>query len=278
MRQQPLVRAEWGYLPCRYGSSRLLFRGPPRPLDGRHVAVLGGSETIGRRVAEPFPALLERELGETVINFGQANASVQVFQHDPLVPRACADAALTVIAVMGAQNLSNRLYTVHPRRNDRFLRASAQLRDLYPQVDFTEICFTRHLLMTLWAAAPQRFDVVREELGVAWLARMRTFIDRLGPRVLLLWFAAHPPPEEERPEEEGPEEEGAGPQDPLGHDPLFVSRPMLESLRPVVCGIMEVPPAPPGEEAEAAHRRAAAALLGPLRALLPPREAVRASR
>jgi hypothetical protein len=264
--QQPVIPAEWGYAPCRYQGSRLLFRGPPSPLDGRHVAVLGGSETLGRRIAEPWPALLEGALGVPCANLAQWNGSVEAFLHDTLIPKACADAALTVIALTGAGNVSNRLYSVHPRRNDRFLRASPQLRRLYPEVDFAEICFTRHLLMALRAASEERFEVVREELRTAWLARMRTFLDRIGRDVVILWFAPQLPPSEE------PGEEG-----PLGRDPLFVSRRMVDALRPLVRAVVVAPPAPPGETAEEAQARAAAALVRPLREILPPEVAARVS-
>ena len=47
------------YFPCRYGHSKLLFRGPRRKLDGAYCAVLGGSETYGKYVREPYPALIE---------------------------------------------------------------------------------------------------------------------------------------------------------------------------------------------------------------------------
>ena len=47
------------YLPCRYGRSKLLFRGPRRDLTAPYAAVLGGGETYGKYVARPFPALVE---------------------------------------------------------------------------------------------------------------------------------------------------------------------------------------------------------------------------
>lgn len=250
---------------CRYGSSRLRFRGPARPLDGRHLAFVGGSETWGNGVAKPFPALLDGALGETCVNLGQLNASPEAFLHDPVVASACRGAALTVMGIMGAANLSNRLYSVHPRRNDRFLRASPPLEVLFPDQDFAEVCFTRHLLRTLNDAAPDRFGIVRDELRLAWAARMRTLLERIGPRVVLLWFATCPPP--------AGEEEG-----PLGPDPLFVTGAMVEALRPLVRAVVVVPSGPGGESLDqAAHRRAAEALLGPIRALLPPEGGTRAS-
>jgi hypothetical protein len=74
-------------------------------------------------------------------------------------PRSCCRS-------QGAQNLSNRLYTVHPRRNDRFLRASGILRTIYRDVDFTEFHFTRHMLDHLRCLSEDRFDIVRT--NCAW--------------------------------------------------------------------------------------------------------------
>ena len=45
------------YFPCRYGQSKLLFRGPRRRLEGAYVAAIGGTETYGKFVPDPYPAL-----------------------------------------------------------------------------------------------------------------------------------------------------------------------------------------------------------------------------
>ena len=134
------------YYPCRYGTSRILFRGPRRLLDGSYVAFLGSTETYGRFVEAPYPALLEDRLAVSCVNFGVVNAGVDLYLNDPGVMGLAAGAGAKVVQVMGAQNLSNRYYSVHPRRNDRFLRASDRLEALYPEVDFTEFHFVRHLL------------------------------------------------------------------------------------------------------------------------------------
>lgn len=214
------------YYPCRYGTSRILFRGPRRLLDGSYVAFLGSTETYGRFVEAPYPALLEDRLAVSCVNFGVVNAGVDLYLNDPGVMGLAAGAGAKVVQVMGAQNLSNRYYSVHPRRNDRFLRASDRLEALYPEVDFTEFHFVRHLLGKLVEISPERFDTVKDELRMAWVARMKHILTQIRGHVVLLWFADHPVPMEVH-----------GPQ---GRDPLFVTRDMIEALRPRVQEVVEV--------------------------------------
>ncbi|MBM9596306.1 DUF6473 family protein [Roseitranquillus sediminis] len=214
------------YAPCRYGASRTTFRGPAKDLRAPYVATLGGTETYGRFVPEPFADLLERRLGRTVVNFGCVNAGLDVFIADDVVMQACAEAALTVIQITGAQNMSNRFYTVHPRRNDRFLRASNVMQGIWPEIDFTDIHFTRHLLGVLKAASSDRFAMLERELAEAWVARMQALVRQLSGRAVLLWMADRRPGEATDPAAD------AG--------PLFVTREMIELLRPHVLDIVEV--------------------------------------
>lgn len=220
-------RGALDYFPCRYGKSKILFRGPKRDLVGQYVAVLGGTETYGRFIEEPYPALVEKALGCTTVNFGCVNAGIDVFRNEPSIIRACSEAAVTVIQIMGAQNTSNRFYTVHPRRNDRFISASTLMRTIFREVDFTEFSFNRHMLTSLQALSPERFDVLKDELQSAWVARMRSLIETIGGQVVLLWFSDRSPDDAD---------DDAG----LGSDPLFVDRGMIETLRSHVAAVAEV--------------------------------------
>jgi hypothetical protein len=231
MRQDALDGSDLSYFPCRYGNSKLFFRGPRKSLDGPYVAFVGASETYGRFVEEPFPALMEEASGQTCVNLGLPNASIEAFLNEPAALSTVGEAALTVLQVMGAHNLSNRFYSVHPRRNDRFVRASTVLQALYPEVDFADICFTRHMLQTLWQVGPERFPIVRAELQMAWTARMERFLADIGPRTLLLWVADGLPtdtPWESRDR-------------PLDQEPMFVTRAMVDALRPKVRGVIMAP-------------------------------------
>lgn len=214
------------YYPCRYGSSRVLFRGPRKQLDGHYVVFLGGTETYGRFIETPFPALLEQRLRLASVNFGVVNAGVDLYLNDPAVLDLMSEADAKVVQVMGAQNLSNRFYSVHPRRNDRFLRASDKLLALYPEVDFTEFHFVRHMLGRLSEVSQERFRDVVDELRMAWTARMKNLLTQIRGQVVLLWFADHPVP--------------ADMPSTLDGDPLFVNREMIETLRPRVSKLVEV--------------------------------------
>lgn len=262
------------YFPCRYGKSKLLFRGPRRVLDGDHCAVLGGSETYGKFVAEPFAALTERALGMPVVNFGYMNAGIDVFVNEPTVIEACSQARVTVVQIMGAQNTSNRFYAVHPRRNDRFLRASALMKGIFREVDFTEYHFTRHMLSSLHRITPDKFAILADELRSAWLSRMRLLLQRIAGDKLLLWLGDYHP-DGHRPDELGPE-------------PYLVDEDLVQQLQPLVRGVVRVAPSPAARAAAtegmrfspldapaagelpgvAVHAEIAAALAPALRALL----------
>ena len=215
------------YLPCRYGKSKLLFRGPRRKLEGDYALFLGGTETYGKFIEQPFPALVEKRLGMPCVNFGWLNAGVDVFLNDSTVIEAAQGARVTVIQAMGAHNMSNRFYAVHPRRNDRFLKASTLMSQVFREVDFTEFHFTRHMLSTLSRMSPERYSMVREELRSAWMARMEQLLAKISGKTVLLWFADHQP-------DDAPEAD-----DGLGPDPLFVDREMIEAVRPMVTEVVE---------------------------------------
>lgn len=59
MAYQSLGDTSLEYFPCRYGASKILFRGPQRSLEGEYVAAIGGSETYGKFVEFPYPDLME---------------------------------------------------------------------------------------------------------------------------------------------------------------------------------------------------------------------------
>lgn len=212
------------YLPCRYGNSKLLFRGPKRDLNVPYVAFLGGSETYGKFVENPFVTLLDAKLPVQCVNFGCLNAGVDVFFNDPFVPDAASRACATVIQVPPAQNMSNRLYTVHPRRNDRFVSATTMLSTVFPDVDFAGFHFNKHMLKHLRDISPERYRLVEQELSQAWVARMTSLLSRISGRIILLWAS-----------ERSPEDDNQ-----FGVEPMHVTRDMLNHVQEHVTTYVEV--------------------------------------
>ncbi|MEE9427510.1 MAG: DUF6473 family protein [Paracoccaceae bacterium] len=246
------------YFPCHYGRSKLLFRGPKRSISGDYNVAIGGSETFGKFVEVPYPSILEIMTGKKIINLGCMYSGPNVFLNEPSVLEICQNAKVTIIQLTGAQNMSNRFYTVHPRRNDRFLGPTHLMKSVFPDVDLTDVHFTGHLLRVLREKSVRRFDLVRQELQLEWVRQMQVLLGKIGGQIVLLWLA------------------GRGPND-LNNifgsraDPLFLKREMIEELTERHVRLVEVIASP--EEVAAGHERmiynqlqesAAQQMLGPI--------------
>ncbi|MBO9478522.1 hypothetical protein J7382_13320 [Shimia sp. R11_0] len=227
MSYEKMVGEELNYEPCQYGESRLTFRGPQKSLEAPYIAFLGGTETYGKFVPQPFVEILDEAMEQTCVNLGYLNAGIDAFLSEPAILEIAQQAEVTVVQIMGAQNMSNRYYKVHPRRNDRFIGASNMMQMVFNEVDFSEFHFTRHMLGTLCARTPDRYAMVRDELRMAWSARMKLLLNTIGGKIVLLWVADHAP-------------DTALGTSGLGPDPLFVDRLMIEELRPLVADVVEV--------------------------------------
>ncbi|KCV82159.1 hypothetical protein ATO10_07212 [Actibacterium atlanticum] len=189
--------------------------------------MMGGSETYGRFIERPFATLVEEQINQQIVNLGSVNAGVDAYARDPAILNICAGAKASVLQITGAQNMSNRLYIVHPRRNDRFLRASPLLKNLFRDVDFTEFNFTRHMLNTLQEVSPERFTLVIEELRAAWLARMRFVAESLPGAKILLHAGREPLPK-------------VLPEQGMGSDPLFIDQGLVAQLKPCFTDLVQV--------------------------------------
>jgi hypothetical protein len=217
------------YYLCNYGVSRLLFRGPQTPLSAPFVACLGGSETFGKFIPTPFPDHLEEMLDMGVVNLGCVNAGPEVFASETELLHLASQAKVCVLQIMGAQNLSNRFYSVHPRRNDRFTGPTPLLRGLFKQIDFTEFTFTGHLLRVLQQTSAEQFEVLVQELRAAWISRMKAILEQIDCPSILLWLADQPPPK-------------AGRIIRLGGEPVLVDRDMVAAIRPFATAYVEMVP------------------------------------
>ena len=209
------------YQRCYYGTSKLAFRGPQISLSGDYFAILGGNATFGKFVPQPYPELLSMVTGTTAVNLGCMHAGITAFADDPSLLAICSDARATIVQITGAHCLDNVFYSLHPRRNDRFIEAMPALRRLYPGVDFTEFHFVRHMLSALYAASSEAFSDVVAALQHEWIMRARELLRRIEGPVILFWMSDRAP---DRPNTPYPEQ--------LRHDDaLFVTRDMIDAIR-----------------------------------------------
>lgn len=214
------------YAAGNYPGSRLTLRAPMTRIDGPYVAAIGGLETFGRFVTDPYPDLVAQALGMPCLNLGAAHAGPDAYLADEALLRLCAGAEITVISITGAHGVQNAFFSVHSRRNDRIIRESDRMRAVFPDVDFSRYQFVRHLLGDLETRSPRRFALIREELQATWITRMNHLCARIGGDVVVLWMGDR------------------GPDDPgdtiFDGDPPLVTRAMLNALRGRVRGVVEV--------------------------------------
>lgn len=212
----------------RLGRGRQVFRGPEPEVRGRYLCFLGGSPTFGRFVHEPFPQLVGAATGLRTLNLGAEGAGPGFFLNDPDVLGAASDAELCVVQAMCASAISNRMFTVRPRRNGRLHGVSDLLRAIYPEVEFERFAFVRPLLRHLQAVDAGRFAMVENEMKNAWIGRTQTLLGAIGTRTVLLWFAQRSP--------DGLAWDGAG---GAACQPLFVDRAMVEAVSRAADGYVE---------------------------------------
>ena len=262
------------YNTYRFGRSRQRFRGPKPDLSGSYISFIGGSETFGKFVEHPFPALLEESLDFTCANWGTPGAGPSFFLKDPVVLEACSNSKVCVVSVMGAVAMSNRLYSVFKRRNSRVRTMSAGLRAMFPDLNLEDFRFAHNMLRHMHRDNPSNFKVLEIELREAWIARMRELLDEIETSRVLFWMS------ERTPEEKTSTDARAA----FVTHPAFVDREMLEAVAPMADLVVEYVPQTPSQDWASAdpkeglpalpvpgdlmHQQAAQLLAGPLRDIL----------
>jgi hypothetical protein len=75
------------------------------------MAIMGGTETYRKLIANPFPELIEQSIGWTCVNLGYVNAGVDVLATDPQIVKIASDIDVTVLQLMGGtQHVQSVLY------------------------------------------------------------------------------------------------------------------------------------------------------------------------
>jgi hypothetical protein len=229
MAEQKIDDPLFDYKTYRFGRSKQIFRGPQPSLRGDYFAFLGTSHTFGRFVDTPYPTLIGEELSTGSLNLGTDGAGPGFFLSDPEILRAANGALLTVVQAMSASNLSNRMYSVRPRRNGRLHEISDLLMGIYPEVDFDRFSFVNVMLRHLAGIDQNRFRLVINEMKNAWTGRMQTLLATIESPTILFWFSQRAPEDVEADSHKASAE----------NYPHFVDRAMVDAVTKLAEGYVE---------------------------------------
>ncbi len=155
------------YKHVAYKGSPMRFRRPQIDLTKPFLLCLGGSETFGKFVPQPYPDRLSAMLGRPVANMAAMNAGLELALGDGAIADAVSRAEAIVLQIKDLHHLTNHFNQVHPRRNDRFLHSSDTLRVICREVDFAEFHLSRNKLEHLLTRFEDRFQIVVDELKMA---------------------------------------------------------------------------------------------------------------
>lgn len=136
---------------------------------------------------------LKRRLGKPWVNLGVMQAGLTATADSPDILPVTSNARMTLVQILDAQNMPNPFYSVHPRRNDRFVSASVTVQRLFPSVDFTGSHVTGHLLGALADTAQSALQSVVSELKIAWVSRLKMIVKSISGDTALLWTAERRP-------------------------------------------------------------------------------------
>ena len=176
------------FILCQYGSSKNLFRGPKKSCKHSYGVCLEGADTFGGKVPDPFSAMLEREMSMPILNLGAQHSGAGFYTEDDAVHEIIENAQVVFMEAPSVVNQSNSFYRVHPRRNDRFVTALDPLYDLFPEADFVECHFTKHLITKLITIDAARADIVFRTLQDEWVRNLTIMRARWRAKTVVHWY------------------------------------------------------------------------------------------
>jgi len=216
----------------RLPGSPTLLRGPAPPSEPAPVVCLGSAATFGRLVRRPFPLGLAQGLGYPVLNAGIGGARPATFLADAPVMAKVSQAPLVVLEMLSARGYATRFFTpAHTAGNSGVIPAEERARLSMPhgkQQVFVDWIYER-----AFARGVDRLDLeeARASMLRAYVADMKRLIAAAGGPVILVYLAQRAPDYRSRP------------LDYLawsGGFPHFVDRQLLELLKPLSAGLIEV--------------------------------------
>ena len=94
------------------------------------------------------------------------------YTEDDAIHEIIENAQVVFVEAPSVVNQYNPFYCVHPRRNDRFVTALGPLYDLFPEADFVECHFIKHLITKLITIDAARAEIVFRTLQYEWVRNL----------------------------------------------------------------------------------------------------------
>jgi hypothetical protein len=190
------------------GKTNLWFRGPAvenlKP--GQYFACIGAAQTFGCFCEQPFPTLLQEELGLPALNLGYGGAGPYFFiKHQELLPYIN-QAKFVIIQVMSGRSESNSLFDsggleLLTRRSDGIqLGADAAYKrvlegnDLWQNVPFGQR-YVRGLIKILEKGKVKKLVA---ETRNNWIKNYQILLSQITAPKVLFWFSKREPEYQEK--------------------------------------------------------------------------------
>ena len=188
------------YRQYRFGSSKVLVRGPEEPIAKPYIVCLGAAQTFGRFVEQPFPRLLQERLGVRCVNLGAAGGGPDLFLADEEILALCAGAEACVLQVMSGRSINNGYYRVEKRRNAIVASVSPDLRDVAQAMRQERRKLSAHdfLQKVKQQKDPDLAQRVFDEVRRAWIEAYARLLKDIRTHRVLFWFSERPPESREK--------------------------------------------------------------------------------
>jgi hypothetical protein len=163
-------------------------RGPiPEDLSGNFVACLGGAHTLGRFVKQPYPVLLQKQLGIPVLNVGHGGGKPEFYLQSTGLLEVINKAKCVVIQVMSARGSPNRF--LKPTSYSHNIMSIADGLSTGKNPVFVNAAY-RILLRQL---NPEELREAIIETRANWMVEMGRLFERIVIPKVLFWFSVRTP-------------------------------------------------------------------------------------
>ena len=132
--------------------------------------------------------MLEREMSTLIHNLGAQHSGAVLYTEDDAIHEIIENAQVVFMKAPSVVNQSNPFYRVCPRRNDRFVTALGPLYDLFPEADFVECHFAKHLITKLITIDAALADIVFCTLQDEWLRDLTIMRALWRARTVVHWY------------------------------------------------------------------------------------------